>query len=279
VHKTSELLDAMLQQENHQADFMDAFAQRLPTAVITYLMGIPEADAERIRAWNVVLNSAIPGPFYDTDAWKHFEGYILGLLAGYRMAEQAPDTIISRLFKTDLSQDEILMTIFQLLIAGADTSTMLLGNLLWELLRVPARWEIVKADRKLIIPAVEEALRLHPPLNWVMRSCPTSVTIHRETLPAGSRLVISMTSANRDEARWGATAEDFEIGRPNVANHMTFGAGRHFCLGAQLARLQVSVALEMMLEHIPTLSLAKGYQYDPLAGAMIHGPGRLDVIW
>ncbi len=258
---------------------METLAQRLPTAVLTYLMGMPEQDAERVRAWSAVLNALIPGPISDTDAWKHLEGYILGLLAGYRMAEQAPDTIIARLLKTDLTQEEIFMTIFQLLVAGADTTTMLLGSLLWELLRVSERWEAVQADRKLIMPVVEEALRLHPPLNWVMRSCPASVTMHGETLPAGSRIVAGIASANRDEARWGATAEDFEIRRPNVANHVTFGAGRHFCLGAQLARLQASVALEILLERVPTLRLARGYQYDPLAGAMIHGPRSLLVQW
>ncbi len=279
VRKTAELLSSMLEQEKSQADFIDALAGKLPTAAITYLIGVPESDAERIREWNVVIHSRIPGPFYDTDAWKHFEGYIRGLVAGYQMAERAPDNIISRLLTTDLSSEEILMTVFQLLIAGAETTTMLLGSLLYELLRAPERWEALKKDQSLITPAIEETLRLHPPLNWVMRSCPSPLATHEETLPTGSRLVLGITSANRDEARWGDSAEDFEIGRRGSANHLTFGAGLHFCLGSQLARLIARVVLETLVERVPTLHLAEEYKYEPMDGAMIHGPKALLVQW
>jgi cytochrome P450 len=148
----------------------------------------------------------------------------------------------------------------------------------YALLRVPERWERVKADRRLITPAIEETLRLDSPIMMVMRTCPHATQFQSVEISAGSRVLLGLASANHDETVWD-DPEQFVLDRPKGANHLAFGFGPHFCLGAELARSQARIMLETLFERLPQLRLADTFQYEPAGGAIHRGPKQLHVCW
>lgn len=282
--KAQALLQEVLSSPDQQADLMP-FARRLTASTLAHVLGIPEDEILQALQWLIAIIAVVPGNPATLDDWWNLEQYIFQVMDRYRHDPDAPDTIIHRLVEEErqgeLSRKEVKSSIFLLLGAGSDTTMMLIGNLLYELLRIPERWERVKADPALIFNAVEETLRLHPSSNWVLRSCPagSSFSVHDQPIPPASRVFIGLHSANRDEAVWGANAEEFDLTRPGVARHVAFGQGIHFCPGAELARLQARTALTLLARERPSLRLQPGYQYDPVPGNFLHGPKTLLVSW
>ncbi|HEU5378392.1 MAG TPA: cytochrome P450, partial [Ktedonobacteraceae bacterium] len=177
-----------------------------------------------------------------------------------------------------LSDEEIRMSVFQMISAGANIS-LVIGSLLFELLKQPELWEQVHADRTLIPIAVEETLRCHPSSPWVMRLCREETTIGDVPIEAGKRIMLSIASANRDD-EFGPDPDTFSLDRsPNKHPHLAFGFGPHFCLGAPLARLQVTIALEEFLNRLPSMRLAPDFEYRNINASMLHGPQNLEVCW
>lgn len=170
------------------------------------------------------------------------------------------------------------MAIFQLLMAGTGSTSELLGSLVYSLLRVRERWEQVKANRRLITAAIEETLRLESPIMMVMRTCPHATQLEGVAIPPGSRILLGLASANRDEQVW-TDSDEFALDRRGGAHHLAFGFGPHFCLGAELARSQARILLETLFEHLPQLRLADDFRYEPAGGAIHRGPARLEVCW
>ncbi len=282
--KVHALLQELLSAPNHQADFMP-FARTLSASTLAYILGIPEDEVTQALHWLVSIIGIVPGDPTTLDEWWKLEEYIFQLMDRYRQDPNGPDTMIRRLVAEEaqgkMSRREVKMVVFLLLGTGSDTTMMLMGNMLYELLRVPERWERVKANPSLIFNAVEETLRLHPSANWVMRACPADAPfdVHGQHIPPESRVFLGIHSANRDEAVWGANAEEFDLDRPGVARHIAFGQGIHYCLGAELARLQARTMLTILTRERPSLRLQPGYQYDPMPGNFLHGPKTLPVSW
>lgn len=282
--KVSALLQGLLSTPDRKADFMP-FARGLTASTLAYVLGIPENEVMQALQWLVAIIGIVPGDPSTLDEWWKLEEYIFQLMDRTRQNPNAPDNLIRRLVAEEaqgkMSQREVKMVVFLLLGTGSDTTTMLLGNMFYELLRVPERWEQIKANPSLVFNAVEEALRLHPSANWVMRSCPAdaSFEVHGQSIPPDGRVFVGLHSANRDEATWGPNAAEFDLNRPGLARHISFGQGIHFCLGAELARLQARTVLAMVARERPSLRLQPGYQYEPFPGNFLHGPKTLPVSW
>ena len=152
-----------------------------------------------------------------------------------------------------LSDEELLEQLMLLYIAGHETTVNLIGNGTLALLRNRDQLAKLRADRSLDANAVEELLRYDAPVQMTRRITLTDVEVGGKTIPEGIFVVCGLASSNRDEARWGPTAGQLDIARPNAKEHLSFGGGAHYCLGAALARLEAQVAIGSLVRRFATI--------------------------
>ena len=179
-----------------------------------------------------------------------------------------------------LTQQELLSTLFQLIVAGHDTTTSLIGNGLVSLLRHPSQLALLRAEPDRLVAAVEEMLRYDAPVpHSTFRYAIEPVAIGGTTIPAGAQVIISLAAAKRDRVRY-AEAETLDIDRPYV-RHLAFGHGIHFCLGAALARMEGQLALGALLHRFPELRLAVSFEdlhWGHGDGLVLRGLTELPVV-
>ena len=176
-----------------------------------------------------------------------------------------------------LTDTEIRATIFHLIVAGHETTTNLLGNILYELIRQPDLLAAVRRDRSLIPAVVEESLRHDSPAQMMVRDCTRPTDIASVKLDAGEKVILSIASANRDEAVYD-DPRAFRLDRGEDLDHVAFGFGRHLCLGAPLARLEAAVALRVFLDQLDHVEFAPGFRYEKNPAFWVLGPLGLDVV-
>jgi cytochrome P450 len=262
---------------------MQTLAAPLSMLVISHLIGVPEEHCAQFCRWGAELTANLPFDPRVVGCWQPFRNSIRQMIAERRSAEQAPDDFITRLTQAEvegvrLTDDEIQAAVSQLVIAGSDPVASLIGSLAYQLLRRPGLWQQVYEMRVLVPQAVEETLRYDAPIMWLIRTCTYASDIQGITIAPSARVLLGLDSANWDETVW-VKPGDFSLERPNVHRHLSFGYGIHFCLGAELARLEAKIALETLLDHFPTLHLAPDFHYEQGGGAMTRRPKRLDVCW
>jgi cytochrome P450 len=238
-------------------DFVADLGAQMPMRVISMLMGIPEPDQETVRDRVDANLRTKPGEPMEVSA--HFaDGEIFGEYIDWR-AEHPSDDLMTELLNAEfedengvtrrLTRDEVLTYTFVVAGAGNETTTRLIGwagKVLAE--HADQRRELVK-DPTLIPNAIEELLRYEPPAPHVGRYVAHDAEFHSQTVPAGSAMLFLVGSANRDDRRY-PDADTFDIHR-KVGQHLTFGYGIHFCLGASLARLEGRIALDEVLKRFP----------------------------
>jgi cytochrome P450 len=239
-------------------EFVDQVAVPFPLWIIAELLGIPESDWHRFYLWS---EAAIPGAQPDWSAEQRAEymaemhAYLLDTTK-QRRAEPRDD-LISLLATVEvegerLTDDELVMFLNQLLVAGNETTRHTLSGGIWALAQHPEQWQRLRADRHLLEPATEEILRWTTPVISFMRTATRDTSLHGVPIAAGEPVLMLYASANRDEAEFGPTAATFDITRdPNP--HVAFGFGHHFCLGAALARLEVRAMLDALLDRYERL--------------------------
>jgi cytochrome P450 len=257
---TVEILDGL--EGRDQFDFMRDFALQLPVQVIGMLVGVPREDqAELLATFQKNLHEGSADPeraalegILDSARW--FNDYL-------DWREQNPsDDVMTQLMKFEfedetgemrtLRRDEIVTYLTLITTAGSDTTATGIswaGSLLSD--HPDQRRELVE-DPSLIPHAMEEVLRVEPPAYHNARWVTRDVELHNRTIPADSILVLIPPAANRDESKWD-DPDRFDIHR-QPKQHFTFGFGPHFCLGANLARLEMRVAFEQLLPRIPEWS-------------------------
>jgi len=245
-------------------EVIDAVAdlgEPMPVAVIADLIGVPQADRRRFRAWSATI---MAGPAGDRDdATLEFAAYIDELAA--RRRSQPENDLLSRLVALELDRDELVAMIQLLLIAGQETSVFLIVNGLRALLTHREQWEALCADPSLAAAAVEEIARFDGPVELAPpRYTFTDVRLGGATIPAFEKVGLSLLGANRDPDAF-RDPDVFDIRRADGARHLAFGHGIHFCLGAGLGRLEGRVMFARLAEQLPTLRLAE----DPRAGGWI----------
>jgi cytochrome P450 len=242
-------------------DLVASFAFPLPFTVICELLGVPEADRERLGRELIVLLGPTGTPKEYARAKQGSDQVVamLGALVDEKQREPGDDLVSALILARDgderLSQQELLSTIFQLIVAGHDTTTSLIGNSVVALLRHPDILQRVRAKPEEIAIAVEELLRFDAPVpHSTFRYTIEPVEIGGVSIPEGAQVIVSLAAANHDARRF-PDAEILDIDRAEL-HHLAFGHGIHFCLGAPLARMEGQLALSALLQRFPELRLA-----------------------
>jgi cytochrome P450 len=240
-------------------EVMSEFANEVPMRVIGMLLGIPEADQEAVRERVDANLRTVPGQPMKVSAEALMDGSLFSEYIHWR-AEHPADDLMTDLLNAEfddengvrrtLTHDEILTYVSVVAGAGNETTARLLGWMIGLLDKHPDQRADLVADASLLPGAIEEALRFEPTGHAVARYVTTDVEYYGQTVPAGSAITFIVASANRDELHW-PDGETFNIRRP-IAQHLTFGIGSHYCLGAALARLEAKVAMEEFLSRFPT---------------------------
>lgn len=273
--------------ESHaQVDLVDAIFYEFPAQVVFLLLGERGFDPLKIKKWgdlrlNMVWGNPTPDELESgVRDLAEFWTYSANLVAA-RKAQPGEDYasfLLARRAGDDsvLTENEITSLVFGLLLAGHETTTNAAGNLFLELLKRPAQWARLVENPDLIPNAVEEGLRHASSVIAWRRTAKQDVTICGQSLPAGSKILLALASANHDEA-WFDNPQDFDIERPNARDHVAFGNGVHFCLGAALARLELRILLEEFTARFPNMALAPDQQIEWTRTISFRGPNRLMV--
>ncbi|MCY4343241.1 MAG: cytochrome P450 [Gammaproteobacteria bacterium] len=245
-------------------DLHDAFAFPLPVIVIAEMLGVPSDDLHLFKRWSdasvAAMGAADPSAYAAELA--DLANYILARIRERRAAPGRGD-LIDGLVRAQqdgkgLADEEILSVVNQLLVGGNETTTSLITNAVWRLLERPALWRRVVAQPGLVDPALEESLRFDPPVLGLYRSTTRAVERHGVRIPKDAKVMLHYAAANRDPAVWD-DPNTFSLDRP-AQRHLSFGLGVHFCLGAQLARLEAGVALRTLAARCPDLRLVNSGQ-------------------
>jgi len=273
-----ELVDAV--QEQGKMDIVTDFAYPLPITVISEILGIPVADRQKFRIWTQgMLNMEKDMHISSIQA---FSRYIKDLVDEKR-AHPAND-LTSALVQVEengdqLSENELTSMIFLLIVAGHETTVNLLGSGTLALLQRPDQFELLRRDPSLITTAVEELLRYTTPVSLSdERWASEDIMLHGKLIRKGQMIVAALISANADTQHCPAGAT-LDINRRDN-QHLAFGKGIHFCLGAPLARLEGQIAFNTLLRRLPDLRLAS----DPAklawnANPMLRGLKSLPVTF
>lgn len=255
------LLDAA--PSSGEFDLVRAFSEVLPVVVIAELLGVPADDRPLFRRWATAIAATtrpMPTPGAIEDVKVAATELIEYMTKVIEERQRAPrEDLISALVRAEgeearLSRDELLAFITVLLVAGHETTTHLIGNGMAALLEAPEQFALLRTQPVLIPAAVEEMLRLDGPVQALVRVATEPVEFRDRRIEAGSVLLVMIGAADRDPARF-AEPDRLDVRRADN-DHLAFGRGPHFCLGAPLARLEGRIAFEALLRHYPSIAAA-----------------------
>ncbi|MGW5419800.1 cytochrome P450 [Streptomyces sp. NPDC003943] len=273
---TTDCLDAM-EANGPTADLVTAFAKPIPTIIICELLGVPYEDR---ASFQEQIDTFMGGETSDEDliaAYTATQEYLAQLVAAKRA--NPTDDVLSELTDSDLTDEELKGISLILLAAGFDTTANMLSLGTFALLQHPEQLAALRADPALMDQAVEELLRYLSVAKTFMRTALEDVEIGGRTITAGTTVVLSYNTANRDPDRF-ADPDVLDL-RRKPAGHLAFGHGVHLCLGQQLARIEMRVAFAALLDRFPTLRLAVPAEEVVLRPetADIYGVKSLPVTW
>ncbi|MFB4289475.1 cytochrome P450 [Nonomuraea sp. ATR24] len=273
---TAAHLDAM-EQAGPPADLVTAFAKPIPAIMICELLGVPYEDR---GSFQDDIDTFMNGETSDEDliaAYTAVQGYLAALVAAKRA--HPTDDVLSDLLDSDLTDEELRGMALILLAAGLDTTANMLALGTFALLENPEQLAALRADPALAGPAVEELLRYLSVAKQFVRVALEDVELGGHPIKAGTTVILSLGTANRDPERFpGPHRLDL---RRQDGGHLAFGHGIHQCLGQQLARVELRVALPALVQRFPTLRLAVPAGQVALRPeiADIYGVKSLPVTW
>jgi cytochrome P450 len=271
----SGLIDGFV--DRGEVEFVREFSMLLPLTVVSEALGVPRADIPRFKEWSRQTTTVIARPVTP-------EERIEGLRATFEItqylrdqveaARRAPgeniigDLVQAHILAPEAGEDgheqhraldtpEIVSIINQLLVAGQETVNYLTASLMLLLIEHPEQMAAVRANRALIEPMIEEGVRFESPIQALGRFCTRDTELAGVRIPEGARVVLLYGCANRDEGQFRAPAA-FDVHREDVREHVGFGAGPHYCIGAALARLEMRVAFEELLQRLINIRLVDG---------------------
>src|SRR5437588_3126654 len=253
---STEAVDAMLARGT--VDVVADLASPLPVKVIAEVLGVPAADYGQFREWSdlAVESLALTDPD-DSERAARAIGGILAMQAYFadlteERRRQPRDDMLSRLVQPRedgaLTSDEVFWFCLLLLVAGNETTTSLLGNILLAFAEHPDQWDLVRARPDLLPLAIEESVRRDAPIQGLFRTAVAPYPVGGGEVPAGGRLLLLFGAANRDPRRYD-DPDCFAVER-KATDHIGFGSGIHLCLGAHLARLEGTVVLTQLAQRV-----------------------------
>ena len=243
-------------------------AYPLPVAVIGELYGVGDSDHGDLKGWSKAVVAYTGSSVAHADlarvldgALAEFRAYLRGLVAERRRRPR--DDLLSDLVAAvddgeRLTEDELVATSINLLFAGHETTTNLIGNGMLALLRHPDQLELLRRRPELLPGAIEELLRYDSPVQRVRRITTRDIVIGGRDIPKGTPVTAFLGSANRDPAQWDRP-DELDVTRPDVFP-MSFGGGPHYCIGAALARLEGRVAFDALLDRFDELRVADSFE-------------------
>jgi len=244
-------------------DLIQEFAYPLPAIVIAEMLGAPPEDRDLFKGWSDKLTALVFGAYDQQDRFHsaaagmlELRDYLLGLISQY---EREPgDNLISVLLEHEgddtLSRDELVSTCTLLLFGGHETTTNLIGNGTLALLSDPEQFRLLQSTPELIASAIEEFVRFDGPARATVRLVKEEHNLGGKTLRPGQRVFLINPAANRDPLAFDEP-DRLDLTR-NPPNHLGFGVGVHYCLGAPLARLEAQLAISTLVQTFPDLELA-----------------------
>jgi cytochrome P450 len=284
VATTARLLDAVAGQP--EFDLVAALAFPLPANIVFSLMGVPERDYPQLKLWcgsRAALGWGRPAAGDQVEIATSMAAYrrYLRDLVDSRASARSDDLTSDLLAIHDedpkrLTRDEISSILFSLSFAGHETTTGLIGNTVRRLLEEPGRWARVAERPELIQAAVEETLRYDPSVPVWRRVTTRRVTLGGVDLPEGARLFLWLAAGGRDPSVF-PRPDDFDLDRANASQHLAFGLGLHYCLGANFGKLETRLALEELARRYPRLRLAEGQRFTFHPNISFRGPQVLRV--
>jgi cytochrome P450 len=267
-----------------RCEFVADIARPYPIPVICALLGAPREDWQQFSRWAEDIFKIVS---FDCDlaeeepvvlrAWDAFDDYIDDMIV--RRRQHLTDDLLSELIRIENGGDrldaaELRMLAFSILVAGTDTTRSQLAASMQVLCDHPDQWALLRDNPELATRAVEETMRHSPSMCSTVRSVADDVEIGEYTFPADTFIIVNTYAANRD----GAVYDDptrFDITRDDPPPILTFGGGVHYCLGANLARLELAEALKILSERLPNLRRVGTVPWKPLLG--LSGPTSLTM--
>lgn len=288
---TTRLIDSWI--DSGRIEFVSQFGVPLPVEVIAKALNVPESRMADFKRWS---DDSIAGIGTQISLERRVEAergvneYQHYFASEFERRKTEPqDDLLTALLNARIDDDdadiddkrpldmpEMLSIVQQLLVAGNETTTKLLTEMMRLFGEHPNEWRKLRADPGRAPAVVEEGLRLSTPTQGMFRIATEDHELEGVHIPKGARLVIVFASANRDAALYDV-ADEFRPDRENLRDHLAFGKGIHFCLGANLSRLEGKVALEELSRRIDSFTLADTNDYEYFASFMLRGLQRLDL--
>jgi cytochrome P450 len=266
--------------ERGSAELVRELTFPYPIQVIAKILGVPPEDTAKFHEWAWWIINVAADPDKGIAASQAMKEYLAEIMEARRA--QPADDVISELVHAELDgeqlgDEEIFSFLRLLLPAGAETTYRATGNFLFGLLTHPDQLDALRDDRTLMTQAVEEAIRWESPLLITSRCSTTDTEVADTMIPAGAQVIAHVGSANHDESRWDR-AERFDILREQKP-HAAFGFGPHMCLGMHLARLEMRVAVNAVLDRLPELRLDPDAEDVHIHGERFRSPTSLPVLF
>jgi cytochrome P450 len=247
------------------------------------ILGLPIHDFPTVRGWFTDVAHALGNFTRDPNVRDHgraaasaFGAYAASHLE--RLRREPDDSVLAAVASSgELSNEEILAAARVIVFGGVETTAAMLANTLWALLSHPANSAAVRANPALLSQAIEEALRWELPVQSCTRFVTRPVVVQGVALSPGEMVQCMVGAANRDPEHF-TEPDAFDLGRANVRDHLSFAIGKHFCLGAALARLEGEIGLGILLERLPGLRLDPT-QFSSPRGHEFPSPSTLQVRW
>jgi cytochrome P450 len=293
-HRTEEIraiADALIDGfiDKGRVDLVTGYSNPIPIRVMAMILGFPREAAAKFRYWTDSFFDLLGVPGLSNERvvglWNGLlesDGYTRELIEERRRCPA--NDLVSDLVTSvtddgspSLTDDEITANIHAFIVAGTDTTAILLSQMVYTLLEDRDRWEQVCADRELIGNAVEETLRFRGPIRGLNRMTTRECELGGVRIPKGARLYWMVSSANLDESHYDAP-DRFDLHRPRIADHLAFGKWTHFCIGAPLARLEARVALEQLTARVPGMRLNQE-RIEWVPNLITPAPAEINVEW
>jgi cytochrome P450 len=282
-----ECLDDMLRLG--EADVIESLTYRVPIRAVFLLSGFPAGHLDQLKQWSDDLAALIASPLpvarqiECARSYRAFEDYVHAAIEACR-ADPRDDFMSDLLRSIDAGEvvmdDAELLMLFtiNLILAGHETTTYAMTGMLYHLLAEPSRWKRVVEDASCIPATVEEALRFEPPMLGFWRFVAADTSFRGVEMKAGDKVYWLNTSANHDDAAFERAGE-FDVDAQRTQPALTFGFGAHYCLGAQLAKLELELLLERLRERMPNLALAPDQDVVYEAHPVFRHIQALRVTW